>query len=66
MKRTNRLIAMLFCLGVTFGVIFLMAFQLFRLDLLSWISGIAIGWALRDTFEPIEEKELENNAEANQ
>ena len=62
MRRKNRLIAVLFCFGVALGTIILMAFGLFNLEIVSWVIGICIGWALRDSLEPLE-KEIENNAE---
>ena len=62
MKKENRLTALLFCFGIILGTSILTVLQVFHLDLFSWIFGLAVGWALRDTFAPIE-KEIENNAE---
>jgi len=59
MKRENRLTYLSFCLGIILGIAILMAFQLFVLDILSLVGGIAVGWAVRDIMEPIEEKETE-------
>ena len=56
MKKQNRIYGMIICLIiiVIFGINY--AINPF-LELLSWVFGIAVGWAFRETLEEIKKGE---------
>ncbi len=54
MKRNSRIFVLIMCLIIVIvsGVMLTLGY---RLDILSFILGLAVGWALRETTEPIQE-----------
>jgi len=59
MKGKNRIRGMLFVLGVVIGwgfLYFILGFNSYLVDAIFFIS---IGWALRETLEPIEQEAIE-------
>jgi hypothetical protein len=57
MKHVNRIRALVVCLIILIIMLFesITGSLFLHYDLLAWIYGIAIGWALRDTLESKQE-----------
>ena len=55
MKNINRKFAMVVCLIILVPIIFVTIVNHWIPDIFSWIFGVVVGWAFRETLSPIPE-----------